>query len=139
MKKLILLITLMGFIACNSSDKPPVKPLVMHIKTPRTFVYEGIFYKDLTRAEYFEQLGLQIHDTLIPDETDPTKNVWQTDSIWFFGKIDSTRKFKTKLGNDSFGINLYAIPRSWVRAYRDTFYQVHEIPKRKIQDTVYTK
>lgn len=139
MKKLIPLITLIGFIACNP-DKPPVqKPLVMHIKTPRTFLYEGVFYKDLTKMEYFEQLGLQIHDTLMPDETDPTKNVWQTDSVWFFGKLDSTRRFRNKLGKDSFGINLYSIPASWVRMYRDTLYQVHEIPRKKSKDTVYTK
>ncbi len=116
MKHLFFLLSAITIFSCNSKH---------HLKPAEQSEVFGIFYKDTTQNLFADRLLKVRGEVSQPDSVNPEKNIIHLDSIFYYQSIDSAKKYKSKIGADSFATKMIAIPATWVKASTPIGYFKH--------------
>lgn len=108
MKQIIFTLLALSFFACSKKHN--------HLPLKKEKVL-GVFYRsDTTHSISTDWLVELSGESMKVDPKDSAKNIFYTDTSYWFAYFDSTIKLKTIKGKDSFGVSAKQIKNEWVKA-----------------------
>jgi hypothetical protein len=103
----------LGYMNFYNKPKPRLKPEIDRGGY-------GLYFRDTTNKSWYGYLVKAKFEFLRPDSEDMLKNTYGSDSAYFYGADDSTKRFRAKDGKDSFGVKPVRVPPQWCIFWVDT-------------------